>query len=163
MSNLVPKDFQVPETLETDRLRLRMLTVNDVVKDYDAVMTSIEYLQKMKPFGPGHKWPTKNLTFQQDLIDLGWHQKEFQRRTSFAFTVMSLDEKECLGCMYIYPSSNSKYDAEVVMWIRQSEVENHLDHHLFDAVMQWIKDKWPFMKPGYPGRVIDWETWKLLK
>ena len=72
MSKLVPKDFQVPEVLETDRLRLRMLTVNDVVKDYDAVMTSIEHLQKTKPFGPGHKWPTKELTFEQDLIDLGW-------------------------------------------------------------------------------------------
>ena len=55
MSKLVPKDFQVPEVLETDRLRLRMLTVNDVVKDYDAVMTSIEHLQKTKPFGPDHK------------------------------------------------------------------------------------------------------------
>ncbi|GAI05904.1 unnamed protein product, partial [marine sediment metagenome] len=58
------------------------------------------------------------------LIDLGWHQKEFQRKTSFAYTVMGLDEKECLGCMYIYPSSNSEYDAEIVMWVRQSEVEN---------------------------------------
>jgi len=24
-------------------------------------------------------------------------------------------------------------------------------------------DKWPFMKPGYPGRVIDWELGTLLK
>lgn len=68
-----------------------MLTVNDVVKDYNAVMTSIEHLQKTKPFGPDHKWPTKDLTFEQDLIDLGWHQKEFQRKTSFACTVMSLE------------------------------------------------------------------------
>jgi len=55
MSNLVPKDFQVPEVLETDWLRLRMLTVSDIVKDYDAVMTSIEHLQKMKPLGPDYK------------------------------------------------------------------------------------------------------------
>lgn len=160
MSNLVPKNLEIPETIETDRFRLRMLTVNDVVKDYDAVMTSIKHLQKTKPFGPDHKWPTKNLTFKQNLIDLGWHQKEFQRRTSFAFTVMSLDENECFGCVYIYPSSNSEYDAEIVMWVRQSEVENSLDEHFFGAVKQWIKDKWPFMKPGYPGRAIDWETWK---
>jgi hypothetical protein len=163
MNKLLPKDFQVPEVLETDRLRLRMLTVNDVVKDYDAVMTSIKHLQKTKPFGPSHNWPTKELTFEQDLIDLGWHQKEFQRKTSFAYTVMSLDEKECLGCMYIYPASNSEYDAEIVMWIRESEVANGLDEHLFGAVKQWIKDKWPFKKPGYPGRDIDWGTWKSLK
>jgi len=55
MSNLVPKNLEIPETLETDRFRLRMLTVNDVVKDYDAVMTSIKHLQKTKPFGPEPK------------------------------------------------------------------------------------------------------------
>lgn len=163
MRKIVPKDFQVPEVFETDRLRLRMLTVNDVVKDYDAVMTSIKHLQKTKPFSPSHNWPTKELTFEQDLIDLGWHQKEFQRKTSFAYTVMSLDEKECLGCMYIYPASNSEYDAEIIMWVRESEVANGLDEHLFGAVKQWIKDKWPFIKPGYPGRDIDWGTWNSLK
>ena len=30
----VPADFAVPQSLETDEFRLRMLTVNDVVKDY---------------------------------------------------------------------------------------------------------------------------------
>jgi hypothetical protein len=38
----VPDSFQVPATLETREFRLRMLTVNDVVKDYDAVMSSVE-------------------------------------------------------------------------------------------------------------------------
>ena len=83
MNKLVPeRDFPVPEVLETDRLRLRMLTVNDVVKDYDAVMTSIEHLQKTKPFGPNHKWPTTDLTFEQDLVDLGWHQKSSKEKHS---------------------------------------------------------------------------------
>jgi len=76
----VPGDFSVPKGLETDRFRLRMLTINDVKKDYDAVMTSIEHLQKTKPFGPTHEWPTEDLTYEQDLIDLGWHQKEFQKK-----------------------------------------------------------------------------------
>ncbi len=140
-----------------------MLTVNDVVKDYDAVMTSIEHLRKTMPFGPDHQWPTIGLTFEQDLIDLGWHQKEFQKKTSFAYTVMSLDEKTCLGCVYIYPSPNVEHDAEIVMWVRQSEVKNGLDNHLFGAVKQWIRTRWPFKNPGYPGRDIDWGTWRSLK
>ncbi|MFH1840864.1 MAG: hypothetical protein ABH807_01790 [Candidatus Shapirobacteria bacterium] len=120
MNRLVPEDFQAPKVLETDKLLLRMLTVNDVVKDYDAVMTSIDHLQKIKPFGPDHPWPKKELTlkeltFEQDLIDLGWHQKEFQTKSSFAYTVMNLDQSECLGCLYILPSSNSQYDAEIVI------------------------------------------------
>src|SRR5688500_19042573 len=84
-SPLVPKEFKVPEKLETQEFRLRMLTVNDVVKDFDAVMTSIEHL---KTIWPGGSWP-EGLTLEQNLIDLGWHQKEFQRRTAFAYTVVT--------------------------------------------------------------------------
>ena len=80
----VPADFVVPQRLETAEFRLRMLTVNDVVKDYDAVMTSIEHLRTI---WPESGWPD-GLTFEQDLIDLGWHQKEFQTRRSFAYTVV---------------------------------------------------------------------------
>lgn len=55
----VPSVFKVPEKLETEKFRLRMLTVNDVVKDYDAVMTSVEHLQGV--FGPHSKWPQFNI------------------------------------------------------------------------------------------------------
>ncbi len=156
----IPIDFKVPGALETDSFRLRMLTVNDVVKDYDAVMTSIDHLQKTKPFRPNHKWPAKDLTLEQDLIDLGWHQKEFQKRTSFAYTMMNLDETECLGCVYIYPSNNPSYNAIATMWVRQSEVANGLDNVLFSSVKKWIEDDWPFERVAYPGREVDWDEFK---
>ncbi len=38
----VPAEFEVPALLETEDFRIRMLTVNDVVKDYDAVMNPDE-------------------------------------------------------------------------------------------------------------------------
>jgi len=159
-NKFIQTDFKIPEVLETDRFRLRMLTVKDVKLDYDAVMTSIEHLQKTKPFGSNHKWPTKDLSYEQDLIDLGWHQKEFQKRSSFAFTVMNLDETECLGCMYIYPSDNPNYDAIIMMWVRQSEVANGLDEILFSSVKKWIQDKWPFKKVAYPGRDVSWDKFE---
>lgn len=157
---LVQPDFEVPEVLETDKFRLRMLTVKDLELDYDAVMTSIDHLQKTMPFGPKLKWPTKELTLEQDLIDLGWLQKEFQRRTSFTYTVMNLDETECLGCVYIYPSDNPNYNAMVIMWVRQSEFKNGLDDVLFSSVKKWIQDKWPFDKVAYPGRDINWDDFE---
>jgi hypothetical protein len=52
--------------------------------------------------------PKDDLTLEQDLIDPGWHQKEFQKRSSFACTMMSLDESRCLGCVYILPSDNQQ-------------------------------------------------------
>ena len=155
----MPEDFDIPEILENDRFRLRMLAMSDAKKDYDAVMTSVEHLQKTKPFGPGDDWPV-GLSFEQDLIDLGWHQKEFQKRSSFAFTVMSLDESECLGCVYIYPSDNPKFDAIVILWVRQSEVESGLDDFLFSCVKEWIGDKWPFKRVAYPGRETSWSEFE---
>jgi hypothetical protein len=157
----IQKNFQIPEILENQHFRIRMLTVNDVVKDYDAVMTSINHLQGV--FGPKSKWPSKDLTLEQDLIDLGWHQKEFQKRSSFAYTVMNKDESECLGCIYIDPTDKVDYDAEVYLWVRKSEFEKGLDTILFDTVKNWIINEWPFNKVAYPGREISWEDWMKLQ
>lgn len=157
----VPSDFEVPEKLETRHLRLRMLTVNDVVKDYDAVMTSIEHLHGV--FGPDSQWPSRDLTLEQDLIDLGWHQKEFQRRSSFAYTVVSPDERTVLGCIYIFPTDKNTFDSEVTMWVRKSAYDEGLDSILFTTVKEWISREWPFKNPGYPGREISWPNWKSSK
>ena len=136
-----------------------MLKLSDVVKDYDAVMSSVEHLQKTKPFGPDQKWPM-GLTFEQNLIDLGWHQKEFQMRSSFAYTVMNPNETQCLGCLYIEPTTKFDYDAKIYMWIRQSEIPTGLDKYLFETVKEWINEKWPFSKVAFPGREITWEKWR---
>jgi hypothetical protein len=156
---LVPNDFVVPEILETARMRLRPLTINDAVKDYDAVMTSEERLRSV--YDPGGEWPC-GLTLEQDLIELGWHQTEFQLRTSFAYTVASLDESEIMGCVYLYPTRVPGYDAEITMWVRQSRVEEGLDEHLFETVQAWVADCWPLQNPAYPGRLISFEDWRAL-
>jgi hypothetical protein len=154
----VPKEFKVPEKLETQEFRLRMLTVNDVVKDYDAVMTSVEHLKTIWPDG---SWP-EGLTFEQDLIDLGWHQKEFQRRTSFAYTVVTLSESKVTGCVYINPTPKRGYDAVVYLWARQSELEGGLEARLLSAVKEWLAKEWPFKKVAFPGRDISWEDWRKI-
>ncbi len=151
MSKLfVPADFIIPEILETEKFRLRMLRASDVDKDYDAVMTSIDHLQRV--FSHGSDWPSKNLTYEQDLADLVWHQHEFEIRSSFTYTVMNLDESVCLGCVYIFPSKDPGFEAEISMWVRDSEFKKGLDAVLFMAVKNWISEKWPFEHVQYPGR-----------
>jgi hypothetical protein len=156
----LPRDFIVPTLLETDRCRLRPLTIHDVVKDYDAVMTSREHLWQM--FGDTWGWPSEDLTLEQDLIDLGWHQKEFQLRSSFDYAVMSLDEKRVLGCVYIDPPSKAGYEAEVYYWVRQSELANGLDEHLGQTLKRWLAESWPFKRVAYPGREIGWQEYEAL-
>lgn len=156
---LVPDDFDVPDALETDRMRLRALTMNDAAKDFDAVMSSEERLRTV--FRPDGTWPS-GLTLERNILELAWHETEFRLRTSFAYTVVTLDETEVMGCMYIYPTAKPGYDAEVTMWIRQSRVSEGLDEHLFETVERWIAAVWPLKNPAYPGRKISHEEWQAL-
>ncbi|MEM7293759.1 MAG: GNAT family N-acetyltransferase [Pseudomonadota bacterium] len=156
---LVPDDYAVPLRFETNRVVLRPLTVHDVVRDYDAVMSSETRLKTV--FREQREWPT-GLTLEQNLIELGWHQVEFQERTSFAYTVLNDSEDVVLGCVYFYPTQKADFDVEVTMWVRESEADTGLDAHLFNSVKNWLAAEWPFQNPAYPGRNITWGDWGNL-
>ena len=132
----------MPAGLEHDRFRLRMLTVHDVVKDYAAILDRVE--------PDGTPAASEDLTLEQNLVDLGWHQKEFQMRRSFAYTMLSPDESDCLGCVYLYPADDA--DARVHMWVRRSAWEDGLDPVLEGSARAWIAEAWPFETVSYPGR-----------
>lgn len=149
----VPRDYLVPGKLETKNFRLRMLTIHDLVKDFDAVMSSKDHIQKM--WGPG--WP-EGLTLEQNLIDLGWHQKEFQRKRSFAYTVVTLDESRVLGCVYIDPTRKAGYDAEIYLWARNGDLEREL----ISTTKAWLKRGWPFKNPVFPVTDMTEEEWEKV-
>ena len=146
--SIIPKDFTPPQKLRTRYFMLRPLTINNVIKDFEAVMSSVDHLKGLMDQSG---WPTE-LTIEENLIDLGWHQREFTLGHSFAYTVLSLDEKDCLGCSYIYPSENKKYEVEVFYWIRQNRLEDGLEDYLGKVLKQWLKTDWPFENVGFPGR-----------
>lgn len=137
----VPEDFAVPERLETPRFRLRMLSVRDLTADLDAI------LERAMPDGSLRGSP--GLTVEQNLVDLGWHQREFQLRRSFAYTVVAPDESRVLGCVYLSPSGDA--DVEVGLWVRHS-LWHELDAELERTVREWIAGQWPFATAVYPGR-----------
>jgi len=147
-TQLVPSDFHVPSTLETGRFRLRMLSVDDVEKDYQAVIESRALLHSLY----GGPWPREGFTLEENLTDLERHQDEFLKRKAFAYTVVSLDESRVLGCVYINPARMTDADAEVHMWVRQSEYDKGLDAVLFQEVKNWLASAWPFATVAYPGR-----------
>ncbi len=149
--HFIPDDFEIPTILETDKFRLRMLSVDDVEKDYEAVIESRELLHSMF----GGSWPKEGFTLEENLIDLKRHQQEFLDREAFAYTVTSLDESKVLGCVYINPSypEATDTDATLHMWVRQSEHDKGLDKILFHTVRKWISEDWPFKKVTYPGRI----------
>jgi len=160
MERFAPDSAAIPWGFETEDFKIRMLTIHDLVKDYDAVMSSIDHLKGA--FGPSDPWPLDDLTLEQDLIDLGWHQAEFQMRNSFAYTVMNLDESRCLGCVYVNPSEKVSYDANVILWVRQGEIRTGLDEKLFSAVRIWLQQEWWFTTVAFPGRKLSWQEWESL-
>jgi hypothetical protein len=143
----VPADFFIPATLETLHFRLRMLSVEDVDKDYEAVMETQKRFHAM-----GYSWPREGFTLKENLADLEAHQREFLAREAFSYTVVSLDESHVLGCVYINPDEGEGSAARVSMWVRQSEFLRGLDPILFNEVKNWIASDWPFKQVVYPGR-----------
>jgi hypothetical protein len=158
MPAFVPEDFDVPAGFETPDFRIRPLLISDVVKDYDAVMTSAAELRSI--FSRQTRWP-EGLSFEDDLIDLGWHHKEFKVRRSFAYTVMAHDESICLGCAYINPTELAGYEVEAFCWARTSHA--HLDQPLYQAFKSWLQTDWPFKAVAYPGRSLTWDEVYSLK
>ncbi|MBD1915632.1 MULTISPECIES: GNAT family N-acetyltransferase [Cyanophyceae] len=138
----LPESFHVPAVVETARFRLRSITIHDAFKDFDAVMSSRDHLWNR--FGEIWGWPPEDLTIEQNIVDLGWHQKEFQLKSSFDYAVMSLDEARLLGCIYIDPPPQADVDAEVWYWARQSELASGLEAEVEAFLLPWLRDNWPF-------------------
>ena len=116
-----------------------MLTVNDVVADWLAIK------QRVDPRGLDDPW--LGTTLEQNLVDLGWHQKEFELRRSFAYTVVAPDESEVLGCVYLYPHDEA--DVQVRLWVTRPAWEAGLDGELERNVREWVASAWPFER-------VDW-------
>ena len=147
----LPPTFTIPAVVETERFRMRSITIHDAFKDYDAVMSSREHLWDR--FGAIWGWPAADLAIEQNIIDLAWHQKEFQLRSSFDYAVMSLDESRLLGCVYIDPPQEPGTDAEVWLWARQSELSTGLEDYLSQFVASWLASAWPFRKVTMCGQL----------
>ena len=54
MLNFVPSEFSIPEKMETEEYRLRMLSIDDVEKDFEAVTSSADHVSKV---WPDSNWP----------------------------------------------------------------------------------------------------------
>lgn len=153
----VPKDFEPKDLIKEDYIA-RKLTTRDVYLDYIAVMSSIDIIHETR----SESWPTKELTIEDDLIDLGWHQREFEFKSSFAFTIMNKEQTECLGCIYFYPDdsemsdANSKpgYDVNISWWCTQKMYDNGFYERLSYDIKEWVERDWPFEKVFYSNKKL---------
>jgi hypothetical protein len=156
----LPSEHPIPSGFQGPGFKARPITIHDVVKDYDAVMTSADRLrERFPPWG----WPPEDgLTLEEDMIDLAWHQKEAELKRSFNYAVLSPDESRLLGCVYVDPPEKQGADAEVTFWVRVEEEGTGLEELLEQRIREWLAAEWPFERIRWPGREISWEEWDRL-
>ena len=148
--SITPNGFDAPIEYITKKFVLRQLTIDYVDEDYEVVMSSVDHLYKLMD---NSEWP-KGLTLEENLIDLGWHQREFTLGHSFAYTVLSPESNKIIGCCYIYPSANPQYEVQVFYWIKENLLKDGLESELGIAIKSWLEVSWPFKRFDFPGRNI---------
>lgn len=147
-------DFQAPFGLRTDEFLLRPIRASDAELDYEAVMESKEFLRLWEQTG----WPEDDFTVEANRADLEKMARRFDDGESFAYTVMNPTETQCLGCVYIFPTSAplfakaeitaladaqwADFETAVYFWIRQSRLADGLDTRLLAALRAWLTHDW---------------------
>lgn len=145
---IIPEGFVPPAGIAGPGFHLRMLTIHDAVKDYEAVIAAAPRLKGAME--PGSTWPD-GLTLEDNLIDLAWHQREFTIGHSFAYTVVNDDESKVLGCCYLNPSDWPEFDAFAFYWAREEAMEPALGARFRQLVAQF-----PWDAVAFPGRDQPW-------
>ena len=148
--SIIPNEFNAPTEHITEKFVLRPLTIEYVEEDYEVVMSSVDHLYKLMD---NSEWP-KGLSLQENLIDLGWHQREFTLGHSFTYTVLSPESNKIIGCCYIYPSANTQYEVQVFFWIKENLLGEGLEPELGITIKNWLEESWPFKTFDFPGRNI---------
>jgi hypothetical protein len=146
------QNFEIPTEIIEDNFIVRKMCASDIDIDYIAVTSSSDIIKQQM----GGEWPAENLSKEDDLIDLCWHQREFEYESSFAYIVTNLEGNESLGCLYVFPrehifnSDNQDIpkDCDVVLdlWVTQSAFDKGFYPILYNFLENWIAN-WPYEKP----------------
>ena len=149
MASFVPDEFDPPAGLTTPRFRLEPLGPQHNEADYAAWTSSMQHIRDTPGFATS-SWPHE-MTIDQNRDDLLRHQRDFQARTGFTYTVLG-DDDDVIGCVYIYPlrPDPEAGAATVESWVRADRAE--LDVPLHRAVSDWLARDWPFTRVDYAAR-----------
>jgi len=106
------RHYDIPWTYRLGAFFLKALTIKDLDRDYAAVM---EAAREIEPDHPDSNSPADEMSHEQNMIDLAWHQREFAARRSYAWVIED-NLGEYLGCAYVYPAINGELVADPKWW-----------------------------------------------
>lgn len=141
----------IPDRLVTDEFILRPILASDADADYAAVMESRQYLRPWEQTG----WPADDFTLEDDLEDVVMLEGRHKAQQALTYTVVTPDEAECLGCVYILPpdarhyleatitpigaSRWEDYGALMSFWVRTSRIASGIDERVLAAARTWLE------------------------
>jgi hypothetical protein len=116
-------------------------------------MSSIDHIRRTAGFAAGDwaddTWPS-DMSAAANLVDLERHASEFRQGLAFAYTVISTNPDEIIGCVYINPDETGAAEAKVRCWLRVSRASD--DAMFASSISGWLKKEWPFTSARFPGR-----------
>ena len=144
-------DIEIPRVVTLGPFRLEWLTTADVDEDYEAVTESEEAL--LATFQ--RSWP-KGLTLEDNLLDLAWHQREFESARSFAWIIRDDETRAYLGCAYAEPELTVDGALDVWWWFRSSLKEREDLARFRGLLTDWLSGPpWPQMTLKVDPRIPD--------
>lgn len=158
---LVPDWFEVPERVEIDGVVLTPIPLENWLKDVHAIRELRDYYER----NPAAQLLNPGLQLPDDIVfamsDVCWMYKLWRLRASFAYGIMTEDESVELGCLYVFATRKRGYDAEVVSWMREENLQP-LGEKLYEFAESWIPEVWPFTRVTWPRREVSWQDWYRL-
>ena len=146
---LVPDDFEVPETADHSAFHLHPLRLKDAPEDYAAIMQDYRGHQSAFSDDPDVS-DEGRYDLHTNMAQLGWHEQEFEKRTSFTYVIRGKDESKppYRGCVYMMPSTKLDHDVVIYLWV--TGAGDDLEQMVLDFVKRWLAQHWPFERPVFP-------------
>ena len=143
----VPLEFEPPTSLVTAHFRLEPLGPQHNESDLKAWMSSIAHIRATPGYPDGRWPPLGGMTLEENRSDLERHAADFAVRKGFTFTVLDPDGGDVIGCVYMYPSKDPRYEVHIQSWVSADRAQH--DKPLADAVAAWVAEAWPWERVLY--------------
>ena len=163
-----PPDQPVPTGLRTAGAVLRPLTTAYAEIDHAALMSSRERLRRWS----GTDWPSDEFTVEENREDLARHEREHGAGVAFTFTVLSPDERECVGCVYVTPLADladanpelgevAPHDAVIGFWVVEHRAD--VEGDLLEDLDRWLTGAWAFRSVRFSTNTADLRQMDLME
>jgi hypothetical protein len=95
-------------------------------------------------YGESWGWPPETMSVEADRDDLAHHVDEMEAREGFNFAILTANESELCGCVYVYPPGADGVDADVSWWVVDDKRGTDLERALDEQLENWWTDAWGF-------------------